>query len=109
LALVAAFAPGTTTISGISDLRTKESDRVAAIERLLGAVGIRVQSERHDLRIEGGNPGAARGPIDTRGDHRIVMAAAVLGCAAGPVEIAADSSADVSFPGFAEALAGLQA
>ncbi len=109
LAIAAAFAPGVTTIAGAGDLRSKESDRVAAIERLLGAVGISVVSRRHDLSIEGRAPSRAHGPIETHGDHRIAMAAAVLGCAAGPIEIAADSSADVSFPGFAAALGSLRA
>ncbi|MGB6521351.1 MAG: 3-phosphoshikimate 1-carboxyvinyltransferase [Candidatus Cybelea sp.] len=108
LAVAAAFARGETTISGTEALRTKESDRVAAIERLLDAVGVAVRAQRREIVIEGGAPAAKGVTIDTQGDHRIVMAAAVLACAAGPLEVDNAASADVSFPGFAQALAGLQ-
>jgi 3-phosphoshikimate 1-carboxyvinyltransferase len=108
LAIAAAFAPGTTTIAGSNDLRTKESDRIAAIERLLGAVGIDAAYERGVLRICGGRPIARGLPVKTYDDHRIAMAAAVLGCAAGPLAIDDDASLDVSFPGFREALERLQ-
>jgi 3-phosphoshikimate 1-carboxyvinyltransferase len=108
LALAAGFAHGTTTIAGVGDLRNKESDRIAAIERLLGAAGIAVASERQGVSIQGGRPAPAGKLIETSDDHRIAMAAAVLGCAAGPVAIDSDSSLDVSFPGFAAALEALR-
>ena len=108
LAVTAAFARGETTISGIEALRTKESDRVAAIERLLGAAGIAVRTQRREIVVEGGLPVTQGTPIDTESDHRIVMAAAVLACAAGPLAVDSAASADVSFPGFARALEGLQ-
>ncbi len=108
LAVAAAFATGTTTIDGVADLRSKESDRVAAIERLLGAVGIASIVERHRLAIAGGAPARGDGTVATHDDHRIAMAAAVLGCAAGPIAIDSDESIDVSFPGFAAALQRLR-
>ncbi len=109
LAIAAAFASGTTTIDGVADLRTKESDRLAAIERLLNAVGIRASFERHRLAIAGDKPASTGGLIETQGDHRIAMAAAALGCAAGPLAIDDDASLDVSFPGFLTALDRLRA
>ncbi|HVR45867.1 MAG TPA: 3-phosphoshikimate 1-carboxyvinyltransferase [Candidatus Binatia bacterium] len=109
LAVAAAFAPGTTTIDGVADLRTKESDRIAAIERLLDAVGIRAAYERHGLAITGGRPAQRGTLVTTHDDHRIAMAAAVLGCAAGPLAIDSDASLDVSFPGFVAALERLRA
>ncbi|MFY9862112.1 MAG: 3-phosphoshikimate 1-carboxyvinyltransferase [Candidatus Cybelea sp.] len=108
LAIAAAFARGETTISGVEALRTKESDRVGAIERLLGAVGIAVRTERRAIVVEGSAPVTQGTPIDTEGDHRIVMAAAVLACAAGPLAVDSAAGAEVSFPGFAQALEGLQ-
>jgi 3-phosphoshikimate 1-carboxyvinyltransferase len=104
LALAAAFADGESTIAGIHDLRTKESDRIAAIERLLAAVGIVATADPGGLRIQGGTPSARGGPVETQGDHRIAMAAAVLGRAAGPIEVDHLDSVGVSFPGFLEAL-----
>ena len=108
LAIAAAFASGTTTIAGVADLRTKESDRIAAIERLLDAVGIEATFEAGALQIRGGTPAARDIMIETRHDHRIAMAATVLACAAGPLAIDSDESLGVSFPGFLEALRGLR-
>lgn len=108
LAIAAAFAAGTTTIAGISDLRSKESDRIAAIERLLAAVGIESSYERGVLRITGGTPAPRGATISTERDHRITMGAAVLACAAGPLSVDGCESAEVSFPGFLAALAALQ-
>ena len=104
LAIAAAFASGTTTIAGVGELRSKESDRIAAIERLLAAVGIEAVYERGVLRVTGGSPAARGVRVETHDDHRIAMAVAVLGCAAGPLAIDSDESLDVSFPGFLEAL-----
>lgn len=109
LAAAAAFAVGTTTIAGIEPLRSKESDRVAAIERLLGAVGIGITTGPKSITIAGGAPAPRPGVIQTHDDHRIVMAAAVLACAAGPLAVDSDASLDVSFPGFSQALGRLRA
>lgn len=105
VALAAAFAEGETRIAGVGDLRFKESDRVAGIVRLLEAVGVAVDRTGNDLKIRGGNATRASGAgIDARGDHRIAMAAAVLGCAAGPISVEGDPAVGVSFPGFVETL-----
>ncbi len=108
LAIAAAFAPGVTTIAGVGGLRTKESDRLAAIERLLDAVGIAASYERGVLQVAGGAPAPTGRDIETHGDHRVAMAAAVLACAAGPLRIDSDASLDVSFPDFAPALERLR-
>jgi len=108
IAIAAAFAAGTTTIAGVGDLRTKESDRLNAIERLLALIGVEASYERGVLRIAGGAPQPAKADVTTDDDHRVAMAAAVLACAAGPLAIDSDASLDVSFPGFAAALRGLQ-
>jgi 3-phosphoshikimate 1-carboxyvinyltransferase len=108
IAIAAAFADGSTAIAGIGELRTKESDRIAAIERLLHAVSIETQVQPAGLRILGGRPSRPQKAIATDDDHRIAMAAAVLGCAAGPLAIDSAQSVDVSFPGFAQALEALR-
>jgi 3-phosphoshikimate 1-carboxyvinyltransferase len=104
LAVAAAFATGTTRISGIGELRAKESDRIAAIERLLAAVGIASESQPKGLSITGGSPAATGAVVDTHDDHRTAMAAAVLACAAGPIAIDSERSIDVSFPSFLSTL-----
>jgi 3-phosphoshikimate 1-carboxyvinyltransferase len=108
LAVAAAFADGTTTIAGIAPLRSKESDRVAAIVRLLDAVGVAVTVGPKSVTIVGGSPAPGGAVLQTHDDHRIVMAAAVLACAAGPLAVDSDASLDVSFPGFSGALERLR-
>jgi 3-phosphoshikimate 1-carboxyvinyltransferase len=108
IAIAAAFAAGTTTVAGISELRTKESDRINAIERLLEAVGIESSYDRGALRVTGGEPAPRQAAIRTEEDHRIIMAAAVLACAAGPLSVDGAGGIEVSFPGFQTALTGLQ-
>lgn len=108
LAVAAAFAVGETKITGVRDLRTKESDRVAAIERLLGSAGIAVETAPNGVVIHGGSPHASGEVVDTHDDHRTAMSAAVLACAAGPTPIDSDSSIDVSFPTFIETLRSVQ-
>lgn len=100
LAIAAAFAQGETRITGIADLRTKESDRLAAIVRLLDAVGVETREIPAGIAIRGGKPTPRGGVLETRGDHRVVMAAAVLAAASGEIAIDDAASAAVSFPDF---------
>jgi 3-phosphoshikimate 1-carboxyvinyltransferase len=104
LAVAAAFAQGETRITGVRDLRNKESDRVAGIVRLLGAAGIPVQTLPDGIAIGGGTPRATGATVETHGDHRTAMTAAVLAAGAGELAIDDESSIDVSFPKFQEVL-----
>jgi len=106
LAHVAAHARSETWFMGASELRLKESDRLAGIEESIRALGGTAGVEGDDLVI-GGN-GLRGGTVDAHGDHRLAMAAAVgaLG-AAGPVTIEGIEAAEVSFPGFVPALRAL--
>jgi 3-phosphoshikimate 1-carboxyvinyltransferase len=108
LAVAAAFAAGETKITGVRELRTKESDRVAAIERLLNAAAIAVETSPNGLVVAGGQPRANGTVIDTHDDHRTAMAAATLAAGAGPLQIDSDASIDVSFPAFLETLGSVQ-
>jgi 3-phosphoshikimate 1-carboxyvinyltransferase len=110
LAVAAAFADGETRLRGAQELRVKESDRLAAMEQLLGlGVSYRATADGFVVR---GDPDAAlaHGAIVTRGDHRIAMAFAVAGLRA-PTGVVIDdpACADVSFPGFFDRLAELGA
>lgn len=104
VAVAAAFASGATRITGVRDLRTKESDRIAAVERLLHAAGIGVESLPNGIEIAGGTPRCNGAVVDTHGDHRTAMAAAVLAAGAGALSIDDESSIGVSFPSFLETL-----
>jgi 3-phosphoshikimate 1-carboxyvinyltransferase len=109
LAVAAAFAHGETIVAGIADLRTKESDRVAGIARLLELCGIQTTAQARTLTVHGGIPSARDGVFETHGDHRLAMAAATMARAAGPIRIDEPASAAVSFPGFFETLERLGA
>lgn len=104
LAVAAAFAQGETRITGVRELRTKESDRLAAIERLLSAVGVHVESLPNGIAIHGGTPRADGAMVATHGDHRTAMAAAALAAGAGRLSIDDETSIDVSFPNFTDTL-----
>jgi 3-phosphoshikimate 1-carboxyvinyltransferase len=100
LAVLGAFARGRTVVRGAGELRHKESDRLQAIGRLLEAVGGRVELADDGFAVEGPQP-LHGGTVDPGGDHRIAMAAAVLGAGIPQgVEVRGFEVAAVSFPDF---------
>jgi 3-phosphoshikimate 1-carboxyvinyltransferase len=108
LAVVAAHAAGETRFASASELRVKESDRLGGLAGAIRASGGAADVEGDDLVVGGG--GLDGGAVDAHGDHRIAMAAAVSALGArGPVSIEGIDAAEVSFPGFVDALAGLGA
>lgn len=110
LAVAAAFAAGTTRIEGLAELKVKESDRLAATARLLEAAGVTVRSGADWLEIDGTPRPAGGGEVETGHDHRIGMAALVLGLgAAAPMVITGAAAIATSFPGFSGLMNGLGA
>ena len=112
LSVLAARAEGTSTIRGASELRVKESDRIAATAVGLRALGVTVEEYPDGLDIVGrpdwGRPGRVT-RIATRGDHRLAMAFATAALGArGEVELDDDACIGVSFPGFFETLDSLK-
>ena len=105
LAVLAVRARGRSEIRDAEELRVKESDRLAVLARTLESLGVEVEERADGLTIAGCTR-RLRGAVETRGDHRIAMAFGVLD-AAGDADLAIDdpACADVSFPGFREALA----
>jgi 3-phosphoshikimate 1-carboxyvinyltransferase len=101
-AIAAACAEGTSRVRGAHELRVKESDRIAAMGRGLGALGVAVEEYEDGMAIEGSG-GFAGGTIDSRGDHRIAMSFAVASLRArAPLRILDCANVDTSFPGFAD-------
>jgi 3-phosphoshikimate 1-carboxyvinyltransferase len=100
LAVAAALATGETRISGASELRVKETDRLSAVASELAKLGARVDELPDGLVIYGG--GRLRGATTLSfGDHRMAMSMAVAGLvAAGETVIEGAGAADVSYPSF---------
>ena len=104
LFVAAACATGSTRISGAAELRVKESDRLATMSSALRALGIQVDEFDDGAWIHGGafaiDP-AAPVAIDSHGDHRIAMAAAIAGQRCHGEFIIGDiANVATSFPGF---------
>jgi 3-phosphoshikimate 1-carboxyvinyltransferase len=105
LAVVAAFAEGTTIIRNVSHLKAKESDRLAAVVNELGKLGIEARCSGDALRVAGGRPHGAQ--IETYGDHRIAMSFAVAGLVTPGVFIRDENCVKKSFPDFWRVFNGL--
>lgn len=103
LAVVAAFARGTTVLRGLSTLRVKETDRIAALHTELAKVGISSEPGPDYLIVRGGEPTGAR--IATYEDHRMAMSFAMMGAKIPGMEIEEPHVVEKSFPTFWEALA----
>ena len=107
LAVAALFADGDTVISGASELRVKETDRLAAVTAELNrfAPGA-VEAKEDGMVIHGGrtlSPASCR----TYDDHRMAMSLAVAGAAGVGVTLDAPSCVNISYPSFYQTLDGL--
>ena len=110
LAVAASFAEGVTRMRGLKELRVKESDRLAATADMLRANGVTVEIEGDDLIVQGKGRPAGGGEVRTHMDHRIAMAALVMGLGTdNPVRIDDSAFIGTSFPGFAELMRSLGA
>jgi len=106
LAVAAAFADGVTEFRGAGEMRVKETDRIATLEQELSKLGVGVETGPDTMTIRGGAPRAAT--LDSHGDHRIALAAAVAASAIdGESRIAGWDAVAVSYPGFSDDLARL--
>ncbi len=100
LAVVAAFASGETIMRGLSELRVKESDRLAAIAAGLEANGVDCAIHADDLFVRGGAV-AGGATVETHLDHRIAMSFLVMGLAArDAVSVDDQTMIATSFPSF---------
>ena len=96
-------------VSGASELRVKESDRIHALVAGFRRLGIDA-TEREDGFVIRGQRQPTGGDVDAAGDHRLVMAFALVALgASGPVSIAGAEAVAVSYPGFSDDLARLTA
>lgn len=105
LAVVAAFAQGTTTIRNVAHLRAKECDRLAAVSQELAKMGIETRIRENELDIVGGKPNGAE--IETYDDHRIAMSFGVAGLRVPGIKIVDPDCVGKSFPNYWEIFDGL--
>ncbi len=100
IAVLAAFASGTTIIADAAELKVKESDRIAVMTDNLSRMGCEVHATDDGMIIHGGTPlhGAV---IDSHKDHRIAMSFAVAGLICdGELEIRDADCVQISYPEF---------
>ncbi len=110
LAVAASFAEGDTRMRGLSELRVKESDRLAATAAGLRANGIDCETLGDDLLVGGRGHAAGGGLVETHMDHRLAMAFLVMGLASDkPVAVDDGAFIATSFPGFVESMRKLGA
>ncbi|CAB4863595.1 MAG: 3-phosphoshikimate 1-carboxyvinyltransferase [Actinobacteria bacterium] len=107
VALAACFATGQTIVRGAGELRVKETDRIAGVVELLSALGGAIEATDDGFVVDGSG-GLRGGTVDSHGDHRLAMLAAVAGVASETgVTVTNFEAADVSYPDFASDLASL--
>ena len=101
LAVVAAFAHGTTVIENIAHLRIKECDRLSAVVTELRKLGAKVEERESSMSIHGDGGACLKGAeINTYSDHRMAMCFAVAGLRLSGVKISGEECVGKSFPDF---------
>ena len=100
LAVLGAASSGGLTVRDASELRIKETDRIAVLEQNFRRMGVAMETTPDGFHIPGGQQFHAA-ELDSAGDHRIAMAFAVAALAGdGPSTIQGAEAAGVSFPEF---------
>ena len=106
LAILGTQLDGGLEVRDASELRHKETDRIAAVAENLRRMGADVREFEDGFRVNRSRLAGAA--IDSFRDHRIAMAFAVAGLIAeGETELAGSEYVDVSFPGFFDTLASV--
>jgi 3-phosphoshikimate 1-carboxyvinyltransferase len=105
LAVVAAFAKGTTRITNVAHLKEKESDRLGCVAAELNKMGVQAVAGDSGLEITGGKPHGAE--IKTYDDHRMAMSFSIAGLVVPGVAIQDEECVGKSFPNFWDVFKGL--
>jgi 3-phosphoshikimate 1-carboxyvinyltransferase len=109
LTAVAAVADSPSVFTGLAHTRSHETDRLAALAKEINALGGDITELPDGLQIRPRplRADAAAGPFGSYNDHRMVMAAAVLGLAVPGIRIADAQTVAKTFPGFTDVWAGM--
>ena len=106
LAVVAAFAQASTTITGVGFIRNKESDRIGDLAHELRVLGVAVDELADGLTI---HPSVTHaGMVDTHHDHRLAMSLALIGLVTPGVVINDPMVVTKSWPEYWTMLGALQ-
>lgn len=101
IALLATQAKGQTVIRNAEELKVKETDRIQVVADVLTSMGARIKPTEDGMIIQGKTPlnGAS---VNTNGDHRIGMMAAIAALLVedGTVELTRAESINTSYPDF---------
>jgi 3-phosphoshikimate 1-carboxyvinyltransferase len=100
VAALAALASSPSRLTGIGHMRTHETDRLAALATEINALGGAVTELGGGLAITPRPLRAGGRPFASYDDHRMVMAAAVLGLAVPGLTVAGAETVGKTFPGF---------
>lgn len=102
LAVLCAMIKGKSTLTGLSTLRHKETDRIEATKTELAKVGIECETTDESIIIHGGDIKIPEGgvDIDTYEDHRMAMSFAVLAAKHDGIRINESEVVSKSFPDF---------
>ena len=100
LTALAALASSPSEFTGIGHLRRHESDRLAALAGELGKLGGDVTETADGLRIRPAALHAGGVSFDSHDDHRLVMAAAVLGLVTDGLRVRGAATVGKTFPEF---------
>jgi len=108
LTSVAALASGPSTLTGVGHTRQQETDRLAAIAKEINALGGDVTELPDGLSVR---PRPLQVPaghaFESYDDHRVVMAAAVLGLGVPGIEVLNVATVGKTFPDFTTLWEGL--
>ena len=104
LSVAASRATGTTMMSGVAELRVKETDRIAVMANGLKACGVDVTEGDDFMSVTGqADPVPGGATINSQHDHRIGMSFLVLGMvSAHPIQVDDVATINTSFPHFAD-------
>jgi 3-phosphoshikimate 1-carboxyvinyltransferase len=104
-ALAAAGARGESRVTGAGELRLKESDRIETVTNGLRTLGVRIRARDDGFEVKGVPTRPTGGQMQSNGDHRIAVLAAIAGLVSREgVEIGDADAVAISFPGFFDLL-----
>lgn len=106
LACLAPFADAPVTIRGIGHTRLQESDRITAVARGLGSLGVRIEEGEDWIRVHPSTPRG--GLVESFDDHRIAMSFSLVGLRVPGVRIQGAECVSKTFPDFFEVLQGFE-